>query len=95
MGGHVARDPRVGVVPPDAAHLGGLLEHEPVPDTRLLKRVHHRQAGESCADDRDPHVTQIALAIALAVCLAPVRKPGCASARLASQHLGCRHQPLR
>ena len=65
---YVARDPGVGVVTPDAAHAGRLLEHDPVLDPRPAQRVHHRQARETGPHDRDADVASVGACVGCSVC---------------------------
>jgi hypothetical protein len=51
--GHVALHARIGVLPPGAAHVVGLLEHDEVVDALLLEPDGHAETGKAGADDRD------------------------------------------
>jgi len=51
--GHVALHARIGVLPPGAAHVVGLLEHDEVVDALLPEPDRHAEAGKAGADDRD------------------------------------------
>ena len=65
---YVARDPGVGVVAPDPAHAGGLLDHDPVLDARTAQRVHHRQARETGPHDRYVDVASVGTSVVRSVC---------------------------
>ena len=64
--GDVARDARVRVLPPRAADLTGLLEHDDVGDAGLAQPDREAQPAEARADDGDAHVLRRAAVSAAA-----------------------------
>ena len=56
MGGHVAAAAGIGVVPPGAAEVGGLLEDSKVVAALLEERDPHAEAAEARPEDRNSEV---------------------------------------